>query len=121
MANARAWPYRERVGRRTWWLAIGVGCLLLALGVAETVRVVTSGDGGLAFWFGTLVGGGALVIAGTLLADRMPGPALGLTILGCVAGMLPTMWTLLVPLLLITLMVLRVWQFRVTQAAATSG
>ncbi len=117
----RALAYRVRVGRRTWWLGIGVGCLLLALGVAETVRAVTSGDGGVAFWFGTLVGGGALVVAGTLLAERMPGPALGLTILGCVAGILPTMWTLVVPLLLITLMLMRAWQFRATQAAVTSG
>jgi hypothetical protein len=109
------------MGRRTWWLGIAVGSLLLALGVAETVRVVTGDSGGLAFWFGTLVGGGTLVLAGTLLAERMPGPALGLTILGCVAGILPTIWTLVVPLLLITLVVLRVWQFRATQAVATDS
>lgn len=110
-----------RVGRRTWWLGIVLGCLLVGLGVAETVRAVTSGDGGIVFWFGTLVGGGTCVLAGTLLAERMPGPALGLTILGCVAGTLPTMWTLVVPLLLITLMLLRGWQFRATQPEATSG
>lgn len=106
------------MGRRTWWLGIAVGALLLAMGVAETVRLVTGDGGGLAFWFGTLVGGGALVIAGTLLAERMPAPALGLTILGCAVGILPTLWTIVVPLLLITLVVLRVRRFGVARAAA---
>ena len=37
----------------------------------------------------------------------MPRPALVMTVVGCVAGILPTMWTLVVPLLLLTLAVLR--------------
>ena len=84
-----------------------LGSLLLGLAVAETIRVLRSGDGGLAFWLGTLGGGGALILAGTLLADRMPRPALVMTVVGCVAGILPTMWTIVLPLLLITLAVLR--------------
>ena len=95
------------MGRRTWWLGVVLGSLLLALAVAETFRVLASGDGGLLFWLGTLGGGGALVLAGTLLADRMPRPALVMTVVGCVAGILPTMWTLVIPLLLLTLAVLR--------------
>ena len=95
------------MGRRTWWLGVVLGSLLLGLAVAETIRVLRSGDGGLAFWLGTLGGGGALVLAGTLLADRMPRPALVMTVVGCVAGILPTMWTLFIPLLLLTLAVLR--------------
>jgi hypothetical protein len=95
------------MGRRTWWLGVVLGSLLLVLAVAETYRVLASGDGGLVFWLGTLGGGGALVLAGTLLADRMPRPALVMTVLGCVAGILPTMWTLVIPLLLLTLAVLR--------------
>lgn len=43
--------------RWTRWAAIGLGVLLVAAGVAETVRLTRSGDGGLVFWFGTLVGG----------------------------------------------------------------
>ena len=95
------------MGRRTRWLGFGLGTLLLVLGAAETVRVVRSDDGGLAFWFGTLVGGGALVLAGTLLADRRPRLSVVTTTTGCVAGILPTMWTVVVPLLLVTLVVLR--------------
>ena len=52
----------RRAGRRArgrlWWFGILLGGLLVAAGVAETVRLLRSGDGGLAFWFGTLVGGG---------------------------------------------------------------
>ncbi|HET6967309.1 MAG TPA: hypothetical protein VFI44_03475 [Ornithinibacter sp.] len=95
------------MGRRTRWLGLALGCLLVALGVAETVRVVRSGDGGLAFWFGTLVGGGALVLAGTLLADTRARLSVVLTTVGCVVGALPTMWTVVVPVLLATLVVLR--------------
>lgn len=84
-----------------------LGSVLLGLGVAESVRVLRSGDGGLAFWLGTTAGGGALILAGTLLDDLMPRPALVMTVVGCVAGILPTMWTLVLPLLLLTLAVLR--------------
>jgi hypothetical protein len=58
-------------------LPVVLGGLYLVAGVAETIRVVSSGDGGLAFWFGSLVSVGAL------------------------AGMLATMWTLVVPVLAI--------------------
>ena len=95
------------MGRRLWWFGIVMGALLVAFGVAETVRVLTSGDGGLAFWFGSLVGGGACVLAGTLLAQRHRRPSLWLTVVGCVAGALATAWTLVVPFLLLTLVALR--------------
>ena len=87
----------------TWWLGLGLGGLLVAGGVAETVRVVTSGDGGLAFWFGTLVGGGVLLLAGTLLIPTRPRLGCALTTAGCAAGLLPTMWTVVVPVLLVVL------------------
>ena len=50
--------------RLRFWLTLGLGLLYVAAGIAESVRAVTSGDGGLWFWFGTLVGGGALVLSG---------------------------------------------------------
>lgn len=100
------------MGPRTRWLGFALGCLLLVLGAAETVRVLRSGDGGLAFWFGTLVGGGVLVLTGSALADRRPGLSVALTTLGGVAGILPTMWTVVVPALLVTLVVLRLGSLR---------
>ncbi|HSV39968.1 MAG TPA: hypothetical protein VLI04_14515 [Nocardioidaceae bacterium] len=89
----------------TWWLGIFLGGLLIAAGVAETIRLTRSGDGGLVFWFGTLVGGGALVLAGTLLMPRRPVPGLVMTGIGCLLGLLPTAWTLVVPVLLLTLLI----------------
>ena len=82
-----------------------LGCLLVAAGIAETVRLVRSGDGGLAFWFGTLVGGGILVLAGTFLLPRKPIPGVVLTTIGCLAAVVPTMWTLIVPVMLLALVI----------------
>ena len=82
-----------------------LGGLLVAAGIAETVRLVRSGDGGLAFWFGTLVGGGILVLTGTLLLPRKPIPGCVLTTIGCVAGVVATMWTLVVPVMLVALVI----------------
>ena len=84
---------------------MSLGSLLVAAGIAETVRLLRTGDGGLWFWLPTLVGGGALVIAGTLVRSRRPGLGCVLTCSGCVLGILPTMWTLIVPVLLILLAV----------------
>lgn len=91
--------------RRTWWFGILLGGLLVAAGVAETVRLLRTGDGGFAFWFGTLVGGGVLILAGTLLLPRRPIPGFVLTAIGCVAGLLPTVWTVVVPVLLVVLII----------------
>jgi hypothetical protein len=90
---------------RTWWFGILLGGLLVAAGIAETVRLVRSGDGGFAFWFGTLVGGGSLILAGTLLLPRRPVAGFMLTLTGCVAGLLPTLWTVVLPVLLVALII----------------
>ena len=86
-----------------WWTGLALGCLLVLAGVAETVRAVRSGDGGLWFWFPTLVGGGTLLLSGTLLMRRHPGRGWALLCSGCVLGLLPTMWTVVVPILLLVL------------------
>jgi hypothetical protein len=90
---------------RTWWFGRVLGGLLVAAGIAETVRLVRSGDGGFAFWFGTLVGGGLLVLTGTLLLPRKPTHGFILTTIGCVAGLLSTAWTVVVPVMLVALVV----------------
>lgn len=92
--------------RWTWWLGLFLGCLLVVAGIAETVRALRSGDGGLWFWTPTLVGGGALVLAGTLVLPRRAPLGAGLTCAGCFIAILPTMWTVVGPLLLILLAVL---------------
>jgi hypothetical protein len=97
--------YREQVRGWTWWFGLFLGGLLVAAGVAETVRVVRSGDGGLVFWFDTLVGGGILVLIGTLLLPRRPIPGCVLTTAGCLAGVIPTIWALIVPVMLVALVI----------------
>ena len=92
-------PWTRRLG-------IGLGLLLVAAGTAETIRVIVSGDGGLVFWFGTLVGGGVLVLSGTLLQPSRTWPGFSLLAAGCALGLLPTIWTLVVPILLLMLVVL---------------
>lgn len=104
------WRAGGRARGPTWWFGILLGGLLVAAGIAETVRLVRSGDGGFAFWFGTLVGGGVLVLTGTLLLPRMPVAGCVLTTIGCVAGLLPTMWTVVVPLMLVALSIATVKQ-----------
>ena len=87
-----------------------LGCLLIVGGIAETVRLVRSGDGGIYFWFPTLVGGGVLVIVGTLVASSRPTLGFLLTMIGCFVGIVPTMWTVIVPIMLVVLMVSRARQ-----------
>jgi hypothetical protein len=90
----------------TRWLGIVLGVLLIAAGVAETVRLTRSGDGGLIFWFGTLVGGGTLILIGTVLRARSSRLGWPLVLAGSLLGILPTMWTVAVPLLLLALAIL---------------
>ncbi len=95
---------------RRWskWFGLILGSALVVAGVAETVRLVVTGDGGFWFWFPTLVGGGALVIAGTLLVPRRPVLGFVLTTIGALAGILPTAWTFVGPLLLMALIVVNI-------------
>lgn len=87
-------------------MGIVLGVLLIAAGAAETVRLMRSGDGGLIFWFGTLVGGGKLILAGTVLRARPSRAGWPLVVSGCILGIPGTEWTIVFPLLLITLAVL---------------
>jgi hypothetical protein len=99
---------RAKVRRWSWWLGLVLGGLLVVMGIAETVRLVRTGDGGFWFWFPTLVGGGALVVAGTLTLPRWSGLGRVLTTVGAVTGILPTMWTVVVPVLLGVLVVVAI-------------
>jgi hypothetical protein len=95
---------RESAIRR---LGIVVGSSFLLSGILETIRVLTSGDGGLAFWFGSLFGGGSLVLLGTLGLRSHPLLALVAVTVGALAGSLATAWTLVLPLLALWLVAMR--------------
>ena len=94
--------------RLTRGLTLGLGSLYLAAGVAETVRVVRSGDGGLWFWSGTLLGGGALVLLGLTTFPRGSHMGSALICVGSVLGILATAWTVVVPILALAVVVLTV-------------
>lgn len=88
-------------------LGIGLGVVFIGLGIAETVRLIVTGDGGFLFWFGTLCGGGTLVLVGTLRLRTRPTLASIVTIVGTLAGSVATAWTLVLPIAAMTLIVLR--------------
>lgn len=87
---------QSRLGRR---LTPALGVLLCAFGVAEVIAHRDDTAAALLFWGGALLGGGSLVVAGSLLWSRGPLVAAALVVIGTMAGMLATAWTILMPLL----------------------
>ena len=73
----------------------------MLFGLIEVITHRNDTAGALAFWGLSLLGGGALVLIGTLL--RPTSRAWGLTLLtvGALAGTNATLWTLIVPVLAI--------------------
>lgn len=94
---------RHVLARRS---AIALGVTYVLLGVAETIRLVVTGDGGFVFWFGTLVGGGTLLLLGALSRQAVRGGRLIAVLFGAALGVPATAWTLLVPVLALTVIVL---------------
>ena len=90
-------------GRFTDILTIFLGVLYIVAGIAETTRAVVTGDGGVPFWFGSLVGGGALILLGHVLRRRV------LVTVGCLAGVIATAWTIVVPVIAV-IVVLLAWR-----------
>src|SRR5512133_2692081 len=90
------------------WSAITLGVTYVLLGVAETIRLLITGDGGFVFWFGTLVGGGTLLLLGALPRQVVQGHDRRLiaVLLGAILGIPATAWTLVMPLLAITVIFL---------------
>jgi hypothetical protein len=90
-----------------------VTTLLVGLGLTEDDGA-SRGDGSwVTLPLGVLVGGGLLVLAGTILEGVLPWPALVLTALGCGFSIPAALWTVFVPLLLVAFFVLRAWRLPV--------
>jgi hypothetical protein len=98
---------RQRAATVLAWI---LGVVFIVLGVVEVaVRVVSDEavDGAaLAFWFVTLCGGGALLLIGSFVVQRSSGWSFALVALGCFLGGLATAWTVVLPILAVTLLVL---------------
>jgi hypothetical protein len=79
------------------WTGTRTRCRLLVASVAETLRAIRSGDGGVPFWFGSLFGG-TLIIIGTFALTWKPWLSFSMTAIGCLAVANATMCTLILPL-----------------------
>src|SRR6478609_1050637 len=78
--RARPWPrpatavYGGAMGPRTPWLGLMVTTLLVGLGLTEDADGARGVETGVVLPVGVLVGGGLLVLAGTILEGVLPGP-----------------------------------------------
>lgn len=90
-----------------------VGGGLILLGVAEFV-VRLDEPGPLLFWLPTLWGGGGLVLLGVFGNGGSARRSVGLVTLGALLGFLPTIWTVVIPILSMVLVVLVLQESRAT-------
>ncbi len=90
-----------------------MGIAFIVLGVVEVaVRVLSSepiDTQAVGYWFVTLCGGGTLVLLGSCVITR-PGWALAAVVIGCLMGMIATVWTVLLPVAALALVVLSILQ-----------
>ena len=111
----QVWPHAAGVarGRATRCLAWGVGIVFIVLGVVEVAVRVLSSDPidtqAVVYWFVALCGGGTLVLLGGFVITR-PGWALAAVVIGCLMGMIATVWTVLLPVAALALVVLSILQ-----------
>jgi len=109
------------MGSRTPWLGLMVTTLLVGLGLTEDEASTRASGSWVTLPLGVLVGGGLLVLAGTILEGVLPWPALVLTALGCGFSIPAALWTVFVPLLLVAFFVLRAWRLPVPGRPHVAG
>ena len=100
--------------RLTRALTVGLGVLYVVVGVAVTVEAVSSDEDVMWSWWGTIVGGGVLVLVGAAVTSRHPNVGRGLVCVGSLLGIPVTMWTIVVPLLAVIVVLLTVWEHMTT-------
>jgi hypothetical protein len=96
---------QSRWGRRA---TLVLGAVFLAFGVAESVTHWHDTLAARGFWAGSLLGGAVLVLGGALTWARHPRTSAALVVVGTLAGLLATAWTIAIPLLGITVIALAV-------------
>lgn len=74
---------------------------LIILGIAEVISRLDE-PGPLWFWLPTLWGGATLILVGGFVPTENRLLSKVLVVAGCAIGLLPSMWTLVMPVLLIT-------------------
>lgn len=98
---------RDRISRVTRILGAIVGGGFLVLGVAEFVARLDD-PLPLLFWLPTLWGGGVMVLIGVFRVTAHPTLSIALVIVGTAAGLLASFWTILMPVLGLTLVILTI-------------
>lgn len=86
-------------------LGLSLGILFILFGVVEVIAHRNDTAGALAFWGLSLLGGGASVLAGTLVRPTRRAWGLTLLTIGAVVATNATVWTLLVPIFAIVTVV----------------
>jgi hypothetical protein len=89
----------------SWVLGVSLGILVLLFGAYEVITHRNDTAGAMAFWGLSLLGGGALVLAGTLLRRTRRAWGLALLTVGALAATNATLWTVIVPLVAIATVV----------------
>ena len=92
------------------WLTVILAAIYAVLGSLEVILRIGDADpdyGAMAFLGGTLLGGAAIIFVGLFapLPERAQVPVI---MVGLVAGLIATVWTLVVPILAIAIVVLTV-------------
>jgi hypothetical protein len=82
-------------------LVVVVAAGLILLGIAEVIGRLDE-PGPLWFWLPTLWGGATLILVGGFVSTENRILSRALVVAGCALGLLPSMWTLVMPVLLIT-------------------
>jgi len=98
---------RDRISRVTRILGTIVGGGFLVLGGAELVTRLDD-PLPLLFWLPTLWGGGVMVLIGVFRMTAQPTLSIALVVVGTAAGLLASVWTILMPVLGLTLVVLTI-------------
>jgi hypothetical protein len=86
-------------------LGLALGVVYATLGTAELFAHRDDDGTSLLFLGGSLLGGAALVLLGTLVSDRHHAVGLALITVGTAVGMNATLWTLVVPLFAVLVLV----------------
>lgn len=86
-------------------LGLTLGTVYVGFGIAEVATHVEDTAFALLLWGGSLLGGGALVLVGTLLRDRHRPIGLSLLTVGTVLGLNATAWTIAIPLFAVFVLV----------------
>jgi hypothetical protein len=86
-------------------LGLSLGSVYLLFGVYEVVTHRSDTAGALAFWGVSLLGGGALVIIGTLLRTTRRAWGLAFLTIGALLATNATLWTLLLPIVAVVTVV----------------